>query len=239
MSQKILLFLKEELVMNDREIRKYHMFLEVGHFATANAALFKTLPLAEELFANVSSIVNQLSEHAVAQESGKSSARKGTSVKAILRDELRQDLKAISRTARAMAIKIGSIEEKFRVPRSENDRLLINSARAFAADAAPFAAEFVKYGLAENFLEELNRDIELFENAFKEKIAGKEARVSATAGIDEAINQGVDAVRQLDAIVKNRFSNEPTKLAAWESAMVTGREPKPKVIEEDPQPTTT
>jgi len=224
--------------MNDREIKKYHMFLEVGNFAAANFGLFKTLPLAEELFATVSSIVKQLSEHATAQESGKSSARKGGSVKAILRDELRQDLKAISRTARAMAIKIESIEEKFRVPRSENDRLLINSARAFAVDAAPFAAEFVKYGLADNFLEELNRDIELFENAFKEKISGKETRVAATVAIDDAIEQGMDAVRQLDAIVKNRFRDDPAKLAVWESAMVTGRAPRPKVVEEVPQSTT-
>jgi hypothetical protein len=59
--------------------------------------------------------------------------------------------------------------------------------------------------LADNFLEELNRD----------------------------------TVRQLDAIVKDRFNNDPVKLAAWESAMVTGREPRPKVIEEAPEPTTT
>jgi hypothetical protein len=230
----------EIMVMNDREIRKYHMFIEVSDFATANTALFKSLPVAEELFATVSSIVNQLSEHAVAQVSGNSTARKGASVKAILRDELRQDLQAISRTARAIAIKMDGFEDKFQVPRNGNDRLLINAARAFAADAAPFTTEFVKYGLADNFLEELNRDIELFENAFKEKITGKETRVSATAAIDEAIDQGMDAVRQLDAIVKNRFNNDSAKLAAWESAMVTGREPKPKIIEEeDSQPTTT
>src|SRR5439155_23950238 len=117
---------------------------------------------------------------AAAQESGHSSTRKGSSVKAILRDELRQDMQAISRTARALAIKMDGFEDKFRVPRNGNDRLLINAARAFAADVAPFAAEFVKYGLVEIFLEELNRDIELFEKAFKDKVSGKETRVTAT-----------------------------------------------------------
>ena len=129
-------------------------------------------------------------------------------------------------------------EDKFRVPHKVSDRLLINSSRTFAADAVPFAAEFVKYGLPDSFLDELNKDIELFENAFKEKISGKEIRVTATAAIDDAIDQGMDAVRQLDAIVKNRFRDDSTKLAAWESAMVTGREPRPKVVEEVPQQTT-
>ena len=224
--------------MNDREIRRYHMFIEVTSFGKTNATNLKSLPVAQELFSTVSSIVDELSEHATAQVSGNSSVRKGVSVKAILRDELRQDMQAMSRTARAVAMKIDGLEDKFRVPRNGNDRLLLNSARAFAADVAPFTAEFVKYGLPETFLEELNKDIELFETAFKEKLTGKETQVSATAAIDEAIDRGMDAVRQLDTIVKNRLDSDPAKLAAWESAMITGREPRPKVIEEDPQPTT-
>src|SRR5439155_16802988 len=103
----------EELIMNDREIRRYHMFIEVSNFGSNNATQLKSLPVSEELFATVSSIVNELSEHATAQESGNSSTRKGSSVKAILRDELRQDMQAISRTARALAIKMDGFEEKF------------------------------------------------------------------------------------------------------------------------------
>jgi hypothetical protein len=225
--------------MNDREIRKLQMFIEVNSFGTTNAALFKSLPLAGELFAEVSSVVTELSEHARAQESGNSSARKGASVKAVLREELRQDLLAISRTARVIAISNDGFEDKFRTPQNGSDRQLISVASSFASDAVPFISEFVKYGLPETFLEELNKDIELFENAIREKVTGKGIRVTATASIDDSIEKGMRAVRKLNVIVKNMFSSDPVRLAGWESAMVTGREPRPKVIEEDAQPTPT
>jgi hypothetical protein len=224
--------------MNDREIRKYHMLIEVGNFGTANMTSFRSLPVAVELIETVLSTIKELSTHAAAQESGDSSVRRGATVKAVLREQLREDLQAISRTARAIAIKREGFEDKFRVPREGNDRLLINAARAIASDAVAYVSDFIQFGLPENFLEELNETIELFEKAFTEKMTGKEVRVTATAAIDDSLNRGMEAVRQLDAIVKNRFKDDPAKLAAWVSAKNSGRDPRPKVEDDDTPPTT-
>ena len=165
--------------------------------------------------------------------------RQGTTTKVILRDELREDLIAISRTARAIAVEKPAFADKFRVPRNDNDQLLLSTARAFATDATPFVSEFVRRELPADFLDELNVTIKLFEKAVIDKNIGTENRVSARAAIDEAIVEGMNAVRQLDAIVKNKFINDPAKLAAWESAKHTERAPRSAVTEEIPPPAVT
>ena len=51
----------------------------------------------------------------------------------------------------------------------------------------------------------------------------------ASTGIDNAIERGKDAVRRLDAIVKNKFSNDPILLSAWARAKHVERAPRPAV----------
>ena len=59
---------------------------------------------------------------------------------------------------------------------------------------------------------------------------------NATEAIDQVIDRGMDAVKQLNAIVKNKFINEPAKLATWASAKHTERSPRSSPVEETPEP---
>lgn len=54
-------------------------------------------------------------------------------------------MKAWSATAHAIAIDNPGLEHKFRVPRGENDEILIAAARAFATDAVPLTAQFIAH----------------------------------------------------------------------------------------------
>ena len=118
------------------------------------------------------------------------------------------------------------LEDKFRAPRNVSDQALLTSARAFAADALPLAAEFKRRGLPDDFLEDLNADIEEFEQAINEKIRKRGAQVAATAAIDDALERGINIVRELDAIMRNRLRTEHATLAAWLSASHTERSPR-------------
>jgi hypothetical protein len=138
----------------------------------------------------------------------------------------RRNLDAISRTARAMAISTPGLEDKFRAPRSISDQALLTTARAFAADALPLKTEFTRRGLPDDFLEDLNSDIEEFEQINNQQIQKRESRVAATAAIDDALERGINIVRELDAIMRNQFANDPASLAAWLSASHTERPPR-------------
>lgn len=212
--------------MNDLEVRRYEMFKRVRDFGATHAASFPANTLGGELFATIGAVVTELDGHAAAQSSGGSSARQSTATKAVARAALREDLEAIRRTARSMALDSPGLDNKFRLPRNANDQVLLSTARAFAADAVPLTTEFVRHEMPSDFLADLNADIADFERAVNGQNLGIDTRVTATAAIDAAIERGMQAARRLDAVVRNKFSNDPARRAAWESARHTERLPR-------------
>jgi hypothetical protein len=204
--------------MNTLHTRRYEMLVRVRDFGIAHAALFPASTLGGESFAAVGAAVAALSDHAVTQYSGRGSAREGTVSKAVAREALRDELDAIIRTARALALDMPGIDDKFRPPRGSGDQTVLHAARAFARDAAPLAAEFIKHDMPDDFLANLQSDIDDFEEAIRDHEAGKDTHVAARAGIDAAIDDGLAAVQRLDAIVPNRLRNDEARLALWERA---------------------
>jgi hypothetical protein len=202
--------------MNQMEIKRYNMLLRVRDFGASQAATFPAASFGGQLFSAVNSAISELTTHAAAQTSG--AARQSISSKAVARANLFDNLEAITRTAKAMALDTPGLEDKFRLPRRASDAVLLNSARAFLADAQPLKAEFLKYALAEDFLEDLQFDIDAFEAAIRVKNTTSASRISATASIEEALSKGLKAVQQLQAVVRNKFGNDPAKLVAWASS---------------------
>lgn len=85
-----------------------------------------------------------------------------------------------------------------------------------------------------DFLEDLAADIAAMEESMNEQSGGLGQRVAAGAAIDDAMDHGIEAVRKLDAIVKNKYANNPAVLAAWTSASHTERAPRRKKGAEEP-----
>ncbi|HEV7374820.1 MAG TPA: hypothetical protein VGN95_08890 [Pyrinomonadaceae bacterium] len=108
--------------MKDTERRRYETFLRVREFVTSRAAQFPPNTLAGELLTHLNSEINEMETHATAQSSGRSATLQSSTSKAASRDELRSDLDAISRTARAMALSTPGLEDKFRAPRKTRIR---------------------------------------------------------------------------------------------------------------------
>lgn len=214
--------------MNDRENRKHQMFVRVRDFGAEHATDFAANSLGSQLFVTLAGIVTTLDGHAASQASKGGAARQGTTSRGQARQALLEDLQAISRTARVMADEVPGLDDKFRLPPSGNDALLLSTARAFAVDARPLAAQFIAHEIAADFLEDLADDIAAMEAAISEQSSGLGQRVAAGAAIDSVIDEGVAAVRKLDAIVKNKYANNPAVLAQWTSASHTERDPRSK-----------
>lgn len=204
--------------MNANELKTYERLTRVRDFGTSHAAAFPDASLGGQLFAEIDAVIAELTAQAATQNVGLSTAREGTSSKASARTALRERLAAVSRTARAMAVDTPAIGKKFRMPSGTGDQVLLNAARAFVTNATPLAEEFIKHELPENFLADLQADIAELEQAISARHQSTETHVSATAAIDAAFERGLNALRKLDAIVRNKFRNEPIILAAWTSA---------------------
>jgi hypothetical protein len=212
--------------MNDSENRKLQMFTRARDFGTTHIADFDDGSLGKQLITQITGIVNELDGLASSQASGRGSARQGTTSRGQAREALHDDLEAINRTARAMANEVPGLDDKFRIPRSENDQNLLAAARAFATDAVPLSTQFIAHELPADFLQDLNDDIDALENAISQQSGGVGHHVAAGAAIDNAIERGVDTVRKLDAVVRNKYTHNPAILAEWTSASHTERAPR-------------
>ena len=202
--------------MTSSDIRRYEMLVRVRDFGIAQSALFPPASLGSEAFAAVAKAVDDLTGHAASQYSGRGAAREGAASKAAAREALRDDLEAIARTARAIALDDPGFEDKFRSPRSNGDAAVLSAARAFARDAASLRDRFLTHDMPPDFIEDLEQAIKDFELAIQETDASKGTAVAAGASIEAAMEAGLNAIRRLDAIVPNRLGDDGPTFAVWE-----------------------
>ncbi|PYS92116.1 MAG: hypothetical protein DMF64_10025 [Acidobacteria bacterium] len=221
--------------MKDTERHAYEMLVRVRDFGQARAADFPAATTGGGLFAALDTIVQELDGHAEAQTSNRSAAVQGTTGRAVARAALREDLEAINRTARAMAINNPGLADRFRLPRGNNDQTLLSTARAFASDAVPFKAEFIRHEMPAAFLDDLAADIADLEQAIADQNRSGDAHIAATQSIDTTLEHGLNLKRQLDAVVRNKYRADSATLAAWTSA--THVESKAKAKKAQPKPT--
>ena len=212
--------------MRDIERRKYEMMARVRAFGAANAAAFSAGSKGKELFDELEAVLAELDGHTEAQVSTRSAAAAGTSGRREARERLREHLEAISRTARAMALDSPGADERFRLPRGNNDQALLSTARSFHSGVAPLSAEFTQHELPADFLDTLQAEINNFERAIGGQNNSRQARAAATSAIGEAVERGTAVVKRLDAVMRNKFNGDAARLAAWYAASRTERAPR-------------
>jgi len=226
--------------MNSAVTKRYDMLKRVRNFGEVRAAEFPDTTLGHELFGEVAAALKELDANASNQTSGANASVGGTKSKKTIRKELRAMVVAINRTAKALAYNTPGLADKFRMPRNGSDQTLLNAARAFAADAAPLKAAFIRHEMPAGFLEELQALIEAFESAINNQARAKGARVSATAGIETSLTRGIAAVRRLGAVIRNKYRDDAATLAAWATASHIERANRSAAaaVTASPEPTT-
>ncbi|MBI1760977.1 MAG: hypothetical protein HYR56_06015 [Acidobacteria bacterium] len=198
--------------------KRYEMLKRTRDFGIAQTTAFPEGSFGKELLATVAQVIAELDNHSTSQSSGKGAAQSITATKAALREDLRELILAINRTARVLAFETPGLENQFRLPRGTNDQALLNAARAFAADAAPLKAAFLKHEMPADFIERLTQLIADFEKVSTEKASAVGAHVPAKIAMDETVARGLQAVRQLDVVIRNKFNGDPAMLANWTRA---------------------
>lgn len=221
--------------MDDHEKNQHATAARVRDFGALHPTLFPAAQLAGQLMAAIGATVNELNTHSTTHVASASQARQGTASKSSARAALRDDLEAINRTAHVMAFDIPGLDDKFRLPRG-GDQDLLTAARAYVVDATPLKADFIRFGLPADFIEDLNADIAAFEHATTAQNQSLEQKTASTAAIDDAISRSTKALKQLDAIMRNVLRDDVEMFTAWITASHVERVPRRRKPPSEPPP---
>lgn len=213
--------------MLKRQRRKFEMFLRVRDFFNAHKANFPAESVGGGLFAALLLVIEQIEQLAAEKISVVGEVAQAIDIKGDAKDLVEALLQNIADMAATMAYEINGFEEKFRMVRNRSALNLISAGRAFAADAAEYQADFIRYGLADDFISELTAATDALEAAYGETDDSTQERIGKNAAFVPLIKDGMEKVRRLDPIVKIKYRNDAANLTAWIYASHLEREPQP------------
>jgi hypothetical protein len=227
--------------MEDRHHRNREMLMSLKAFAASHTDIPATT-VWPQLVTDLNSVIADLDGHVSSEEVGKGAKLAGTSTRGAAREALREDIEAIVRTARVIGETKPGFDDKFRMPRGDNDQAMLDLARGIAALVADAAvkAEFIKHALPSDFVEDLNANIAALQDAISDQSEGRADIKSAGVSIDETDAHGVRIARAMDVVVNNFYRDNAPVLAEWETARHVERAPKRKKTTpaEPPKPPT-
>lgn len=203
------------------------MLVRVNQFGVDNEADFPS-GIGTAKFAVIATVVNETESESALQAGGFAEAAQQFEVKDTCRENLRDEMSDLSRTAKSMEYEFDGIADKFRFQRNMNDATMLATARAFITGAGPYSANFIAYGLPATFIADLTTAADAFEASFSNTASATAEHVAATADTSAKLREGMIAKRILDGVVQNKYNNNPGKLAAWLSASHVEKSPKKK-----------
>lgn len=158
-------------------------------------------------------------------------AQAGTAQRGVARRNLYDFLKNLAATAATISRRQTGFNQHFPSPSSKNDAELLSDARAVAPIAVAKKADFMQYGLKEAFIESGNDLINAFETSFAPTDEALASRGAAVGSKREAVEEADDSFADLDRFIRNHYSDQPEKIAAWKIASHIERSPKKKTDE--------
>jgi hypothetical protein len=205
--------------MNEKQRRTSERGSRVDVFMAANAADFPADGKGDELAASLKAELANLSALDVTKATGMSARQQNSVGRRDLRESLRAQVAAYCDTAEVVGLDHPEVKGSFPRERSDHsDQTLIAVARSFVVKGAPLKQLFVEYNLPADFLDSMGATADALERHMTLQTESKGARVGANASITETLKRVDELVAKLDVIVRNKYRNDPAKLAAWESA---------------------
>ena len=222
--------------MKKSEIRILDALRRTRQYGQQRAAAFPANSRGHELFTIVGTSIVNMERYSAEQTVHAHAYSEKSAQKNVADEGLHDFMEAMQRTARSMSRSFPGTAERFRLPTKRDGETWLTFARAFSTDAVPLNDEFVRRGMAPDFIDELKARIRAVEQAAEGQAQAWAARVAATAGLVEAARQALASLRELDPIVRNIFAGNEAELAAWESASHVERAPRRAEEEEEEPP---
>lgn len=223
--------------MNDRQLRRYERGQRVEIFMDTPSEDFPEGSKGAVLDARLKELLAQVGALEVERAANTSKRRQGTEGREEARTALRRMLKSLWDTYKAITLDRRDLKGLLESPaKSKTDQALITTARAYIAAVAPYSALFAEYDLAAAFLNDMRAKADALESYVAIQNEGAGEGVDTTAALEETLREADDVVERLDTVVRNKYANQPAKLAAWESISRVERAPRRKPDEDDGEP---
>jgi hypothetical protein len=213
--------------------RRFDRATRVQTFGKENAADLADGSKAKTHFANLDGIILDLLQAKADQTPKRVS-------KEVLLEALRLDLKNIARTARRIEQQVHGFSAPYRLPDTPGGATLATHADAVLArledqpdeDAeaqgakAAVRARFVEYELPPDFVARLRADRQAIADITQFNQGETQYGVENTERIDQVLGKAQFEIAELDAIMHNKYTRQPEKLRAWQSASHLERAPR-------------
>lgn len=211
--------------MKDSDIRTLDMGKRAREFTLLHKSDFADGSYGAKLIDDLNKAIEETEKQGGAQDAAALDRQESTEQKDAAIKTLLEQVRAINRTARAINNLFPGIADQFRMP-SNSDQSVLNRARAFLSEAAPIQTEFTKRDLPASFLADLQGAVDAVEAAEERQSAALARQTEATAAVTLALKTLRDIVRELDVVIRNKYSTEPDILASWRSASHIESAPK-------------
>jgi hypothetical protein len=212
--------------------------LRVDLYMTASAEDFPDGSKAARAHTRLKDELTALDALDVARAAGVGKRQQGTAGRRATRKRLRESVNAVSATSETIALDRQDFKGMFSLKElDDSDDTLIATARAFADRAAAFVGLFVEYDLKPTFIQDLRSDADALENFMTLQEEGYGEHSGSHTSADEAVRRLTEQVERLDTFVRNKYRDNPARIAAWERARRLEKAPKhPKDDDDDAPP---
>jgi len=117
-----------------------------------------------------------------------------------------------------------------------SDQEFLAIGHALVAEAVANKDLFLKHGMWDGAIDDLNQGLAAYDRARAEGNEGRAAHTGARAEIRSLCSELVAMVKQLEGMMVIRFRDDPNLRGAWESARNVPW-PAPQPVEKKPAPT--
>lgn len=128
-------------------------------------------------------------------------------------------LKHLVRIARTAAARLPGLDKHFSLPRDgASQKVVLAQVRSMVAEVEKEKALFQEYGLSDDVLGSITALLAEYEQALEAGDAGRRAHTGARVDLEEVTDEIMQVIRDLDAMQRLRYRNEPEQLGSWQSA---------------------
>ena len=198
--------------MTAYETGRYDMFKRICRFGEAHREFFSQASDARKTFGLIAKYVEDLDALARAR---RDAMEHNWRRKAEARKALRARLRLLARIAHDEDRRVAGADALFPFPSRRSDRGLLTTGRLFVIECANAREMFLRYGMPETFVADLQTLVDAFEDSTSRGWHRRTTIVVARQGTERALTRGLDAVQTLDVIVGNTLAHEPALLAVW------------------------
>jgi hypothetical protein len=204
--------------MNAANRRVSEMTTRMKGYGTMTVDGFPANSIGWQKFSTLNDLADKMDLYGSREAQEKGAAKAATEAKAALLSNIGRQMKTIRETAISVEPQQPGISQNFNMPASNSAESIIEAARAFVAAATPLKPLFLSREMPENFLEVLTDTIQSYEDAVNNANLHSANRVAARTMVSGVCSQVLVLRRELDPIVRNKYRDDPEKLALWETA---------------------